>query len=263
MAQITPDPIMRIAMGFMAAKHLFVANEIGLFTGLARGPATIQELAAICGIPPRTAGISADAMVSLGLLERDGDRYRNCDTAAAFLAGQPGPNLWPMPRFWNRISYPGWLAVEDAVRAAPGRRSSASLAPRSSRFSRPESKPFLQRRQRHWRPITSFRGIAGCSTLEAAPARSCSPSCDGTLRCAALCSSCRVLARWRVVGSQASPRGSGSTWSRANTVHVLSAAHNLDLLRKLRARRRRARTCCLSICGWIRAIRILSCQASS
>ena len=67
MAQITPDPIMRIAMGFMAAKHLFVANEIGLFTGLAQGPATLHELAAICGIPRRTAGISADAMVSLGL----------------------------------------------------------------------------------------------------------------------------------------------------------------------------------------------------
>jgi hypothetical protein len=39
MAQITPDPIMRIAMGFMAAKHLFVANEIGLegFQGFCRG----------------------------------------------------------------------------------------------------------------------------------------------------------------------------------------------------------------------------------
>ena len=37
MAEVTPDPIMRIAMGFMAAKHLFVANEIGLFSGLARG----------------------------------------------------------------------------------------------------------------------------------------------------------------------------------------------------------------------------------
>ena len=35
MAQITPDPIIRIAMGFMAATHLIVANEIGLFTGLA------------------------------------------------------------------------------------------------------------------------------------------------------------------------------------------------------------------------------------
>jgi len=40
MAEVTPDPIMGIAMGFMAAKHLFVASEIGLFTGLAQGPAS-------------------------------------------------------------------------------------------------------------------------------------------------------------------------------------------------------------------------------
>src|SRR5437763_5031761 len=133
MAEVTPDPIMRIAMGFMAAKHLFVASEIGLFTGLAQGPATLDELAATCGIPRRTAGISADAMVSVGLLERDGERYRNSEAAAAFLAGRPGPDLRPMLRFWNRISYPGWLALEDAVRAGAGQRSSAYSAPRNSR----------------------------------------------------------------------------------------------------------------------------------
>ena len=121
MAEITPDPIMGIAMGFMAAKHLFVASEIGLFTGLAQGPATLDELAATCGIPRRTAGISADAMVSVGLLERDGERYRNSDAAATFLAGQPGPDLRPMLRFWNRISYPGWLGLEEAMRAGAGR----------------------------------------------------------------------------------------------------------------------------------------------
>jgi hypothetical protein len=120
MAEVTPDPIMEIAMGFMAAKHLFVASEIGLFTGLAQGPATLDELAATCGIPRRTAGISADAMVSVGLLERDGERYCNSEAAAAFLAGQPGPDLRPMLRFWNRISYPGWLGLEDAVRAGAG-----------------------------------------------------------------------------------------------------------------------------------------------
>ena len=31
MAEVDPDPIMRIAMGFMAAKHLFVASAIGVF----------------------------------------------------------------------------------------------------------------------------------------------------------------------------------------------------------------------------------------
>src|ERR1700761_1163935 len=120
MAEVTPDPIMRIAMGFMAAKHLFVASEIGLFAGLAQGPATLDQIAATCGIPRRTAGVSADAMVSLGLLERDGERYRNSEAAAAFLSGRGGPDLRPMLRFWNRISYPGWLSLEDAVRAGEG-----------------------------------------------------------------------------------------------------------------------------------------------
>ena len=87
MAEITPDPIMRIALGFMAAKHLFVASAIGLFEQLAAGPATLEELAAKCGVPRRTLGISADAMASLGLVERDGDRYRNSPTAMAFLSG--------------------------------------------------------------------------------------------------------------------------------------------------------------------------------
>ena len=43
MADVTPDSIMRIAMGFMASKHLFAASEIGLFEALASGPATVRR----------------------------------------------------------------------------------------------------------------------------------------------------------------------------------------------------------------------------
>jgi O-methyltransferase domain/Dimerisation domain len=251
MAQITPDPIMRIAMGFMAAKHLFVASEIGLFTGLAQGPATLHELAAICGIPPRTARISADAMVSLGLLERDGDRYRNSNTAATFLAGQPGPDLRPMLRFWNRISYPGWLSLEDAVRAGAGQ-------PKFSEFSAEEQQIFSAGVEafsaataaslaanydfsRH-RRLLDIGGGTG-SFLLAVLRRY--PALRGTLF--ELPGACEV-ARRRLSGE---PEGSridvveGNLVSDplppehdvllvANTVHVLSAAHNLDLLRKLR-----------------------------
>ena len=116
MADITPDPIVKIAMGFMAAKHLFVANEIGLFESLAVGHSCIAELAKKTAISPRTLGIVANAMVSLGLVERQGDRYSNSDVAATFLAGRPGPDLRPMVRFWNRISYPSWQKLEEAVR---------------------------------------------------------------------------------------------------------------------------------------------------
>jgi hypothetical protein len=121
-ADITPDPIMRIATGFMAAKHLFVASEIGVFENLANGPATLDELAAKSGIPRRTLRISADAMVSLGLLEREGDRYRNSAVAAAYLAGRAGPDLRPAIRLLDRIGYPTWMKLEDAVRRGEGER---------------------------------------------------------------------------------------------------------------------------------------------
>jgi hypothetical protein len=122
MGDVTPDPIMRIALGYMAAKHLFVASAIGLFESLAGGPATLDELATKCGVPRRTLGISIDAMASLGLVERDGECYFNSTAAAAFLAGTPGRDLRPMLRYIDRISYGQWMNLEAAVRAGEGRR---------------------------------------------------------------------------------------------------------------------------------------------
>jgi SAM-dependent methyltransferase len=251
MAQITPDPIMRIAMGFMAAKHLFVANEIGLFTGLSQGPAALHELAAICGIPQRTAGIIADAMVSLGLLERDGDRYRNSDTAAAFLAGRPGPDLRPMLRFWNRISYPGWLAFEQAVRAGAGQSKFGQFGVEEQQIFSAGVEAFTAATaaalaanydfSRH-RRLLDIGGGTGSFLLAILRRHA---TLRGTLF--ELSGACAV-ARQRLAGA---PEGSridvveGDLVSDplppghdvllvANTVHVLSAAHNLDMLRKLR-----------------------------
>ena len=41
MTQVAPDSILQVASGFMASKHLFVANEVGLFGHLADGPCTL------------------------------------------------------------------------------------------------------------------------------------------------------------------------------------------------------------------------------
>src|SRR5204863_2344520 len=87
-------------------------------------------------------GHGADAMVSVGLLERDGERYRNSEAAATFLAGQPGPDPRPMLRFWNRISYPGWLALEEAVRAGAGRAKFGQFSTEEQQIFSAGSKPF-------------------------------------------------------------------------------------------------------------------------
>jgi hypothetical protein len=120
MTAVTPEPILKVAMGFMAAKHLFVASEVGLFEALAAGPATIEELASQTGVPSRTIAIATAAMVSLGFIEQHGDRYQNGEHAAAFLAGKTGPDLRPMLRFFDQISYPTWQKLADAVRTGNG-----------------------------------------------------------------------------------------------------------------------------------------------
>ena len=120
-AQPTPEAIMRLAAGFMAAKHLFAANELGVFEALADSPATLDALAARTGLTRRAARISADAMVALGLLERRGDIYENGPAAAHFLAGVTPADLRPLLRFWDSISYPTWQGLTEALGSGPSR----------------------------------------------------------------------------------------------------------------------------------------------
>ena len=116
MADVTPDVIFQVANGFMAAKHLFVANEIGLFEALADAPAPLDDVAQRTAIPRRTLRILADAMVALGFLERQGDLYRNSVVASTFLSGRTPADLRPALRYWNRLNYHRWTKLEEAVR---------------------------------------------------------------------------------------------------------------------------------------------------
>ena len=116
MNDTTPEPILQLATGYMAAKHLFVASEVGLFRALACGPRSLDELATQLGVPRRTLRILADAQVAIGMLERQDTRYCNAPVASIFLSGTGSADLSPLLRFWDRISYPAWQGLERAVR---------------------------------------------------------------------------------------------------------------------------------------------------
>ena len=57
MADVTPEPIFHVTSAFMAAKHLFVVNAVGLFKKLAAGLATMDELTQRVGSSRRGEGV--------------------------------------------------------------------------------------------------------------------------------------------------------------------------------------------------------------
>jgi hypothetical protein len=252
MREISPDPIMRVALGFMAAKHLFVASEIGVFETLAGGPASLDELAAATGIPRRTLRISADAMVSLGMLERENGRYRNSAAAAAFLAGGPGPDLRPMLRFWDRLSYPRWAGLAAAVRSGGGQlgyfrfteEEQLIFSTGVEGFSAPAAAALANAYDfgRH-RKILDVAGGTGSFLI---PILRRHPDLHGTLfELPEVC----AVARRRLAGEPESARiaivegdffkdllpDGHDAMIVANIVHGLSEAHNLEVLRNMRA----------------------------
>jgi hypothetical protein len=75
---VGPDRITKIAHAFRAAKTLLSAVELGVFTVLADAPLDHETLGERLGIDKRGARDFFDALVALGLLERDDhDRYAN------------------------------------------------------------------------------------------------------------------------------------------------------------------------------------------
>jgi hypothetical protein len=77
----SPEAILQIGMGFWGSKTLLRAVDIGLFTTLAAGALTAEDLAKALDLPAPEAQEFLDALVALGMLEREGDRYFNtCET---------------------------------------------------------------------------------------------------------------------------------------------------------------------------------------
>jgi hypothetical protein len=251
MTAVTPESIMKVAMGFMAAKHLFVASEVGLFEALAAGPATIQELASQTGVPPRTIAIATAAMVSLGFIEQHGDRYQNGETAAAFLAGKPGPDLRPMLRFFDQISYPTWQKLADAVRTGNGQAQFGKFDERQQEifsagvesFTGPSATALAVNYDfgRHHKVLDVAGGTG--SFLVAVLRRHANlrgtlfelpgPSAVARQKLASLPEGTRIDIVEGNVFKDTLPADHDALIV-ANTAHVFSAPHNIELLRKMR-----------------------------
>ena len=76
-ASITPDGIMQLGLGFWGSKTLLSAIELGVFTELAAAPLSADELISRLKLHQRGASDFFDALVALGMLEREDRKTHN------------------------------------------------------------------------------------------------------------------------------------------------------------------------------------------
>jgi O-methyltransferase domain/Dimerisation domain len=113
----TPERILQVGLGFWASKALLTAVELRLFTELARGPVDAETLRTRLKLHGRSARDFFDALVALGFLERDGDKYRNAPDTDQFLDLAKPSYLGGFLEMSNLRLYPFWGRLTEALQS--------------------------------------------------------------------------------------------------------------------------------------------------
>ena len=114
---ITPDRIVKLGLAFRAAKALLSAVELGVFTALAESPLDLDTLTKRVGIDERGARDFFDALVALGMLERDeSGRYANTLETDLYLDRQKPTYIGGELDHFNTYVYPHWNLLTPALR---------------------------------------------------------------------------------------------------------------------------------------------------
>lgn len=115
-----PDHIMRLASGYGISKALLSAVGLGLYTRLADGPMTLEEIMSEFGLLRRPAMDFLDLLVSVDLLERKGDgdgaRYRNTEATEAFLDRNKPTYIGGILELWDKRNYRFWADFTEALK---------------------------------------------------------------------------------------------------------------------------------------------------
>src|SRR3954452_17300364 len=115
-AEVSPEHILQVGMGFWGSKTLLSAVEMEVFTQLAGHPQDLEALQLRTGLHPRAARDFFDALVALGFLERNDGVYANAPAADAFLDKRKPSYLGGMLEMANARLYGFWGDLTEGLR---------------------------------------------------------------------------------------------------------------------------------------------------
>ena len=116
MSDLTPDRIIDLGSAFWGAKTLLSAVELGVFSELAKGPLDGETLRGRLGLHPRSARDFLDALVALGMLVRDRERYANTPETDLFLDRAKPSYMGGLLEMLNVRLYGFWGSLTEALR---------------------------------------------------------------------------------------------------------------------------------------------------
>jgi SAM-dependent methyltransferase len=109
------ERIDELAGGYRASQILLTANRLGLFAVLADRELSVDELAASLESDPRAIRILCNSLVSLGLLEKNEERYKNARIAKEFLL--PGHLQSKVAQLHHAAKlYERWKTLYDVIK---------------------------------------------------------------------------------------------------------------------------------------------------
>lgn len=118
--QVSPEKIMQIGMGFWASKTLLTGVNIELFTLLAKGELTGNEIKNQLNFHSRSLYDFLDTLVALGFLIREGLKetaiYSNSEDTNLFLDKDKISYCGGILELANNRLYPNWNALEDGLK---------------------------------------------------------------------------------------------------------------------------------------------------
>jgi hypothetical protein len=115
--QVTPDAIMQLGLAFWGSKTLLSAVELGVFSELASaGSLEGDALRERLGLHPRSATDFFDALVALGMLEREDGRYANTPATELFLDRAKPSYLGGILEMNNARLYGFWGSLTEGLR---------------------------------------------------------------------------------------------------------------------------------------------------
>lgn len=109
--------ISNIAYGFMASKALFAALDLDIFGHLSNGPKPLEALSGDTGIASQRLETLLTACVSLGLLTREDDQFKNGPASQRYLVRSSPTYFADYYRFQiDRLIYPMMEQIDAALR---------------------------------------------------------------------------------------------------------------------------------------------------